>query len=202
MIYVKYIKHSLDVAFALLLLLCLSPIFILLIVILLATQGKTIVYSQLRSGQHLNKFNLYKFRTLEVASYSSLSMYGRKYTKTGRFMRKSGLDELPQLINILKGEMSFVGPRPLPIEYEEKYSEAQLRRFERKPGLTGWAQVNGRNETSWAKRFELDCWYIDHTSMLVDVKVLLRTVTLLIRGMFRKGADEVTMEVFKGTRFI
>lgn len=202
MIYVRYIKSLMDFLVALMLLVCISPLFVLLFLVLGLTQRGNIIFSQLRSGRNLQKFKLYKFRTLLNAPKDSLSMCGKKYTKMGKFMRRSGFDELPQLINILKGEMSFVGPRPLPVEYENRYSEAHLIRFELRPGLTGWAQVNGRNETSWERRFKLDRWYIDHVSILVDLTVLLKTLLLIIKTIFAKGKEEITMDVFKGTRLI
>ena len=202
MIYVKYFKYLFDFVGAAVLLVCLSPLLLVLIATLYITQGRSIFYRQLRTGLHLAHFNLYKFKTLEDAFDDSLSLKERRYTRTGRFLRKSGLDELPQLLNILKGEMSFIGPRPLPVDYESRYSPDQLKRFNLKPGLTGWAQVHGRNETTWDKRFEMDLWYVRHVSVLIDLKIMLKTILMALKGIFGKSRQEVVMEVFKGSKLI
>jgi len=126
-------------------------------------------------------------------------MDNRKFTLTGNLMRRSGLDEIPQLFNILKGDMSFIGPRPLPVEYETKYSNWQLIRFTVKPGITGLAQVHGRNDISWGKRFELDNKYAHHISLLLDVKICIKTIGQILLSLFKQDKEQLEMQVFNGS---
>ncbi len=199
MIYGNYIKGTLDRFIACLLIILFFPFFFGIILLLWATQGRGVFFVQQRSGRHLQHFDLYKFRTLTDDATRGLSMEKRGFTQLGKFMRGTGLDELPQLFNILRGEMSFVGPRPLPTEYEGKYQLSHLKRFDIKPGITGWAQVCGRNDIPWGKRFELDLWYVDHQSFLLDAKIIWLTALGLCSSFFINTKPHGNMEVFDGS---
>lgn len=198
MIYSKYIKQFGDRVVALVLMILLFPLFIFIFILLLITQGNPVIFVQMRSGKTRIKFKIYKFRTLKLTQIKDLGMENRAFTFFGYFMRELGLDELPQLVNIIKGEMSFVGPRPMPVEYNSKYDDHQLKRFMVKPGITGWAQVHGRNNISWVKRFELDQWYVDNVSILIDIKIVWMTLIQFFRSIFIKNKDRVEMPVFNG----
>lgn len=198
--YLKFWKPVIDFCSAAVLLVLLSPLLIVLILALLLTQGFSIFFIQKRNGRACRRFAVYKFRTLKDSAPGHLSIAGRKYTILGKTFRRLGLDELPQLLNVLKGEMSFVGPRPLPVEYEDRYSEEQLRRFELRPGITGWSQVNGRNKTSWTERFSMDIWYNEHVSFTLDLRILITTAWITLTGLIHLKKDEDVMEMFKGTK--
>lgn len=200
MIYSKYIKVFFDKLLAGVLGILLFPGLILIFILLFITQGNPVFYMQLRSGKNQRKFKLYKFRTLVPSDLENLSMENRHFTFFGNVMRRSGLDELPQLINILNGEMSFVGPRPLPTEYEKKYNEVQNLRLRMKPGITGWAQIHGKNDISWDRRFDLDLWYVNHVSLFLDIKICLITVIQFITSIFNPSKKHVEMEVFNGSK--
>ncbi len=156
--------------------------------------GSPILFRQERIGRGDRPFTILKLRTMRTGEGTD----AERLTPFGRFLRKTSLDELPQFINVLKGEMSLVGPRPLPSAYLPLYSEEQRRRHEVRPGITGWAQVNGRNGISWQKRFELDVWYVDHRSFLLDLRILLMTIAAVLthRGISAKG--EATIKPFTG----
>ena len=162
--------------------------------------GRPIIFKQKRPGLNGVNFTFYKFRTMvneKTIKSKSLSDIDR-LTFVGSFLRNNSLDELPSLVNVLKGEMSLVGPRPLLVEYLPLYSKYQARRFEVKPGITGWAQVNGRNALSWKEKFELDVWYVDNKTFILDLKILLMTIITVLK---KKGIDQNssnTMEKFKG----
>ncbi len=163
--------------------------------------GAPIFFRQQRPGLHGTSFFMYKFRTMtnERGGDGTLLSDDQRLTSFGRFLRSASLDELPELINVFKGEMSLVGPRPLLMEYLPLYSEEQFRRHEVKPGITGWAQVNGRNAISWEDKFEFDVWYVDNQSFWLDIKILWMT---LIKVFKREGISQVghsTMPVFKGS---
>jgi lipopolysaccharide/colanic/teichoic acid biosynthesis glycosyltransferase len=192
--YRNFIKPSLDRILAVILMVVFAPFLVLLVLIIFIIDGSPVFFIQYRSGIRMNCFRLYKFRTLVPLENSDLSMKNRHYTRTGRMLRKTGIDELPQLWNILKGEMSFIGPRPMPIEYNQKYSDEQRKRFQVMPGITGWAQVVGRNHITWDERFKLDAWYIEHQSFLLDVKICLKTI-----GQLLKFQPEHIMPVFNGS---
>lgn len=200
MIYTKYRKVFFDRLMAGVLGVFLFPLILSISLLLFITQGNPIIFVQSRSGKNLQRFSLYKFRTLKPADRDDLSMENRKFTFLGKFLRRSGLDELPQLINIIKGEMSFVGPRPLPIEYEELYNKAQLDRFQVKPGITGWAQVHGRNNISWEKRFEFDLWYVNNISLSIDFKICWMTWMNTLKSIVKGYKSQVDMSVFKGSK--
>ncbi len=144
----------------------------------------------------MKRFLVFKYQTLVPSYTSSLSLSNREFTFAGKCLRKSGLDELPQLINILKGEMSFIGPRPMPIAYESKYTHEHLKRFDVVPGITGWAQVHGKNNSSWKARFDFDCWYVDHMSVRIDLKVICMTIYQVVKSI--AGYKDNDMPVFTG----
>lgn len=198
MIYRRYIKEFLSRSFALVLAILLVPFFLFICLGLIITQGKSIFFAQKRSGKNLQNFMLLKFRTLHHDNFQDLGLENRRYTYFGKILRTTGIDELPQLINIIKGEMAFIGPRAMPIEYENCYSQQHIERFGVKPGITGWAQVHGRNDTSWGKRFELDRWYVHHANLMIDMKIVWMT----IRQFFIQGREEIKMDVFNGTNLV
>lgn len=162
--------------------------------------GYPVIFRQTRPGLHGKPFNIYKFRTMtdEKDKNGNLLPDIDRLTGTGNIIRKLSLDELPQLFNVLKGDMSFVGPRPLLMEYLPLYNKEQARRHEVRPGITGWAQVNGRNAISWEERFELDVWYVDNQSFWLDMKILFMTVIKVFKreGISQKG--QATVEKFTG----
>jgi undecaprenyl phosphate N,N'-diacetylbacillosamine 1-phosphate transferase len=200
MFYTSYLKPVLDFIFSALLLLILSPVFILLIVLLGIFQRGNVFFVQRRVGFNEGIFRIIKFKTMrdEYDQYGLALPDNQRLTWIGRLVRKSSLDELPQLLNVLKGDMSFIGPRPLLVEYLPLYNHSQRQRHSVKPGITGWAQVNGRNDVSWQERFEHDIWYVNNRSLRLDLKILFLTVrnVLLAEGISGKGVP--TMEKFKG----
>lgn len=175
------------------------PMFIIACIIRIA-MGRPVLFVQQRPGFHGEPFYLYKFRTMTNANDGSGEVLPDKLrmTATGKILRRSSLDELPQLFNVLKGDLSFVGPRPLLMEYLPRYSPEQARRHEAKPGITGWAQVNGRNAITWGEKFKLDVWYVDHQSFRLDLKIIFMTFwkTLKREGINQPG--QATMEEFRG----
>ena len=181
-------------------LLLLSPVFVIVTIgLFFSNQGKPFFF-QNRPGKNGKIFKIIKFKTMNDRKNSNGDLLpdSERLTEIGAFVRKTSLDEIPQLINVLKGEMSLIGPRPLLPEYLKLYNDVQRRRNEVKPGITGWAQVNGRNTISWEQKFEYDVWYFDHLSFLLDVKILLMTVkkVFVSEGITQEG--HVTSEEFKG----
>lgn len=197
----QYFKSILDRAVALVALLILWPILLLLILLVWRNFGFPIFYRQLRPGHNSRPFNLLKLRTMtsERDSRGFLLPDHKRLTPFGRWLRSTSLDELPELVNIINGDMSFVGPRPLLMQYLSLYSPEQLRRHSVKPGLSGWAQINGRNAISWEQKFELDVWYVDHQSFLLDLYILFITIYRVIRRDGIGPAGEVTMPYFTGS---
>jgi lipopolysaccharide/colanic/teichoic acid biosynthesis glycosyltransferase len=198
--YRNYLKRLLDFTVSLVGLCCLLPIGIIITILLcIANDGKPIFF-QRRPGINGQIFLLMKFKTMNDRRGldGKLLPDEQRLTKLGKFIRKTSLDELPQLINVLKGEMSLIGPRPLLVEYLPLYTAFQNRRHEVKPGITGWAQVNGRNAISWENKFELDVWYVDHISMALDLKIILLTIKKVFKteGISQQG--HATMPVFTG----
>tara|TARA_B110000902_G_C14241035_1_gene562458 strand:+ start:38 stop:637 length:600 start_codon:yes stop_codon:yes gene_type:complete len=195
-------KLFFDLIISVILAVLLSPIMILLVLLMLMFQGKSILFSQNRLGKNHKPFKIIKFRTMtnEVDSEGVLLPDIKRTTKIGNFLRKSSLDELPGLLNVLKGEISLVGPRPLPTQYLSRYSQEQDRRHEVKPGITGWAQVNGRNAISWEKKFRLDVWYVDNKSFLLDLKILFLTIHKVILKKDIVPVNKDAMEEFLGTK--
>lgn len=177
-----------------------SPVFLVVTLLLaIANNGKSFFF-QLRPGKNGRIFRIVKFKTMidKRDASGQLLPDDQRLTPVGRFVRKTSLDEIPQLINVLKGDMSLIGPRPLLVEYLPLYSPEQSRRHEVRPGITGWAQVNGRNTISWNQKFEYDVWYVDHLSLMLDVKILLMTILKVFK---REGINQdgrATMERFTG----
>jgi lipopolysaccharide/colanic/teichoic acid biosynthesis glycosyltransferase len=188
-------KRLLDITVSSILLLLLSPVVLAVSLISLLVQGSPVLFSQERPGKHGVIFTIRKFRTMASGNGTD----AQRLTKWGKFLRKTSLDELPQLWNILKGEMSLVGPRPLLVEYLPLYSKEQARRHDVTPGLTGWAQVKGRNAITWEEKFGYDVWYVDNRSFLLDLKILGLTVLKVLRRSDINHEDSATMENFKGT---
>ena len=161
-----------------------SPLMLLAALFIRATMGRPVLFRQLRPGSMGRPFVLYKFRTMRPESDSATSSDEQRISRVGGFLRKTSLDELPELWNVLNGEMSLVGPRPLLMQYLDRYSPEQRRRHEVLPGITGWAQVNGRNAVEWEERLAMDVWYVDHQTLWLDLKILALTV---IRVLGRQG---------------
>ncbi|WNF35314.1 sugar transferase [Bacillaceae bacterium IKA-2] len=197
-------KRIYDLLFSATLLLILLPIFIVVIILVRTKLGSPILFKQQRPGLYSKPFSLYKFRTMtgEINSDGQLLPDHVRLTSFGKFLRKYSLDELPQLINVLKGDISLIGPRPLLMEYVPLYSEQQLSRHNVKPGITGWAQVNGRNAISWEEKFELDVWYVNNQTLFLDLKILLLTVSKVIKSEGINQPGNTTMERFRGSNFL
>jgi len=195
-------KRLLDLAFTIPGLLAISPVFIIVALLILARIGRPVFFRQERPGLNARPFSLYKFRTMTDGrdEDGALLPDAQRLTPFGRFLRATSLDELPELFNVLKGDMSLVGPRPLLMRYLDRYTPEQFRRHEMPPGLTGWAQVNGRNALSWEEKFELDIWYVDHWSLWLDVKILALTLWKVLKKEGISQANHATMEEFMGTR--
>ncbi len=198
--YKKLLKPLLDTAFALIVLTLLSPLLVITAVVVRLGLGSPIFFTQVRPGLGEKLFTIYKFRTMtnDKDKEGNFLPDDKRLKGIGKFIRSTSLDELPQLFNILKGDMSFVGPRPLLVEYLELYDKKQKRRHEVKPGITGWAQVNGRNAISWREKFELDIYYVDNCSFLLDLKILWLTLIKVIKGSGVSSGTSVTMEKFRG----
>lgn len=199
--YSRLIKRAADMVAAILLLMLFAPLVFVLVIAVRIALGSPGIFTQTRVGLNDRTFLFYKFRTMtnQCDTRGNLLPDAERLTPFGRFLRASSLDELPQLWNVVKGDMSLVGPRPLLPEYLPRYSAFQRRRHEVKPGITGWTQVNGRNALSWEEKFKLDVWYVDHLSFMVDLRILRMTLAsvLLRRGISRQ--DHATMPVFTGT---
>lgn len=198
--YKKYFKGIVDFTGALILLIIFSPILLITTLLLLLANGGNAFFYQIRPGKYGRLFSIIKFKTMNdfVDQNGELKKDAERLTALGSFIRKSSIDELPQLINVLKGDMSLIGPRPLLPEYMPLYSDEQSRRHECKPGITGWAQVNGRNAISWVDKFKYDVWYVDHISLLLDLKILLLTIKKVIIKEGITSGTSVTMEKFTG----
>lgn len=197
-----WIKRATDLIMSLILLTLLSPLMIGIAILVRAKLGNPILFKQNRPGKEGEIFTMYKFRTMnnDEDKYGQILPDRGRLSKFGHRLRNSSLDELPELFNILKGEMSFVGPRPLLIQYLDRYSPEQARRHEVKPGLTGWAQVNGRNSISWEEKFKLDVWYVDNLSLLLDIKILFMTFSKVLNQHGVAAEGEVTMNEFMGNK--
>lgn len=195
-------KRVFDILVALLLLLGLFPVMILVALLIRWAMGGRVLFRQQRPGLHGKPFTMVKFRTMREAvdSHGKPLSDEVRLTRLGCFLRQSSLDELPALLNVLKGEMSMVGPRPLLIEYLPLYSKEQMRRHDVMPGITGWAQVNGRNDISWDEKFCLDTWYVDNRTFLLDIRILLMTIWKVLKweGISQKG--HITVEKFTGNK--
>ena len=200
MIYARLFKPVLDRSLAFLLIILLLPVMVIVALAIYCTMGAPVVFKQVRPGKNAKLFSIYKFRTMtdEKGPDEELLPDHLRLKGFGRFIRSTSLDELPQLFNVLKGEMSFIGPRPLLVEYLPLYSPEQQRRHAVLPGITGWAQVNGRNTISWQRKFELDVEYVERISFLTDLTIILLTLKKVFvrEGISQEG--HVTMEKFNG----
>ena len=194
-------KRVLDLTVTLPALVVLSPLLGTIALLVRLSLGRPVFFRQQRPGLHGKPFTLYKFRTMTDARDDQGNPLpdAARLTSLGRFLRATSLDELPELFNVLKGEMSLVGPRPLLMRYLDRYTPEQMRRHEVKPGITGWAQVNGRNALTWEQKFALDVWYVDHQSLWLDVKILFLTVWHVLRREGISQPGHATMEEFFGS---
>ena len=193
-------KTLFDKTLALFLIILFSPIYIIISLLILWKMGNPILFRQKRPGYKEKIFGIYKFRTMtnDTDADGNLLPDEQRLVGIGKFIRSTSLDELPQLFNVFKGEMSFVGPRPLLIEYLDLYNDTQKRRHDVRPGITGWAQVNGRNAISWEQKFEYDVWYVDNQSFWMDIKILWLTASKVLKrdGISQEG--QATMDAFNG----
>lgn len=198
---INSVKRSFDIIGSLSGIIFLSPLMALLAIIVRVTLGTPVIYRQIRPGLHGKPFVLHKFRTMPdlKGNDGEMAPDENRLTPVGRLLRGTSLDELPELFNVLKGDMSLVGPRPLLTEYLPLYSPEQARRHDVRPGMTGWAQVNGRNTVGWEDKFMMDLWYIDNRSLPLDLKIILMTLSKVFRreGISQEG--EATMSRFKGS---
>ncbi len=200
--YKHFFKRIFDFFIALFVLLLASPVILLVMLFLgLANKG-SIFFTQQRPGKNEKVFKIWKFKTMndQKDAAGNLLPDEVRLTTAGKFVRKTSLDELPQLFNVLKGDMSLIGPRPLLVSYLPLYNAHQKRRHEVRPGITGWAQVNGRNAISWEKKFEYDVYYVDHRSFLLDLKIIFLTIQKVIKSDGISSSTSATMEVFTGTK--
>jgi len=194
------IKRAFDITVAAAALLVASPLLLLVAIAVRVNLGSAVLFRQQRPGLHGRPFTMVKFRTMRDA----IGRDGRplpdadRLTTFGKLLRSTSLDELPELWNVLRGEMSLVGPRPLLMEYLDRYTPEQSRRHDVRPGVTGWAQVHGRNALSWEERFRLDVWYVEHRSLRLDLHILLRTITIVLRRTGVSAKGEATMSAFEG----
>ena len=198
--YKNFFKQLIDFFIALLGLVILSPLIILVIIGLFISNNGRPFFIQKRPGKNEKIFSIFKFKTMndKKDSLGNLLSDAQRLTKIGSFVRKTSIDEIPQLINVLKGEMSLIGPRPLLPEYLPLYNEMQKKRHEVKPGITGWAQVNGRNAISWQQKFEYDCWYVDKISFLLDIKIVVMTIKKIAIKEGINSANSATINPFNG----
>jgi lipopolysaccharide/colanic/teichoic acid biosynthesis glycosyltransferase len=199
--YKCFFKRFLDIVFSGLALLCLSPVLIVVTIWLhFANKGAGAFFTQERPGKGGKIFKIYKYKTMtdERDANGNLLPDADRLTKVGKFVRSTSIDELPQLWNVFIGDMSLIGPRPLLVQYLPLYSAEQARRHEVRPGITGWAQCHGRNNISWAEKFKLDVWYVDHVSFATDLKVIFTTINKVLRRADISQQGEATMEVFNG----
>lgn len=201
MIYRKYIKRLLDIVLSAAALILFSWLYLILAVMVRIKLGAPVIFRQERPGLRNRIFKLYKFRTMtdERDENGELLPDRDRLTPFGGFLRASSLDELPELWNILKGEMSIVGPRPLLVQYLPLYNEHQARRHEVRPGLTGFAQINGRNAVTWEEKFDMDVQYVDNISFAMDVSIFFKTIMCVLKREGISGENSVTMEAFEGT---
>ena len=200
--YQKHVKRPMDFILALIALIVLFPLLIIIAILVKINLGSPVIFKQQRPGLNEKIFTLYKFRTMADIrdKNGKLLPDNQRLTRFGKFLRSTSLDELPELYNILKGDMSFVGPRPLLVEYLPLYNQLQRRRHEVKPGLTGLAQVNGRNAISWDQKFELDVEYVDNVSFIGDLKIIILTFKKVLTREGISSENSVTMEPFTGNK--
>lgn len=199
--YRKYIKRILDFILSLIALVILSPIILVIAILVRIKLGSPVIFKQKRPGLNEKIFTLYKFRTMTDAKDENGNLLpdNIRLTKFGKILRSTSLDELPELFNILKGDMSIVGPRPLLVKYLPLYNKSQKHRHDVRPGFTGWAQCNGRNALSWEEKFDLDIYYVNHLSFFIDVKILFKTIKIVLLREGISSDTSVTMEEFRGS---
>lgn len=200
MFYSKFGKRFFDLALTLSGIILILPLMVLVALLVKSRLGSPILFKQVRPGLHGKPFTMYKFRTMTDARDSSGNLLpdSQRLTRLGKFLRAASLDELPELWNVLKGDMSLVGPRPLLMQYLKRYTPEQARRHEVKPGVTGWAQVNGRNSISWEDKFRLDVWYVDNCSIFIDIKIIMMTLKKVLKREGISAVGEATMPEFMG----
>ncbi len=199
--YKRIFKRMIDITFSIIVLVALSPLLLAVAIWLrISNEGAGVIFTQPRPGKGGKIFNLYKFKSMNDrrGSDGELLPDEQRLTRAGRLVRATSIDELPQLINVLKGDMSLIGPRPLLVQYLPLYSPRQMRRHEVRPGISGWAQCHGRNALSWSEKFEYDVWYVDHCTFLTDVKVVLSTLRSIVKREGISSATSSTMEPFTG----
>ena len=201
--YKSFFKRFIDFWIAFIAIICISPVLIIVALWLhFANKGAGVFFTQERPGKDGRLFKVIKFKTMtdERDEAGNLLPDAKRLTKVGKFVRSTSLDELPQLINVLKGDMALIGPRPLLVKYLPLYSKEQMRRHEVRPGISGWAQCHGRNNISWTEKFKLDVWYVDHLSLWTDLKVILITVMKVIRraDINNESGKSATVESFNG----
>ncbi|NQZ04710.1 sugar transferase [Idiomarina sp.] len=195
-------KRLIDFTVALVALIVALPILLICALLIRLFIGKPVLFKQTRPGLKAKPFNMVKFRTMtnERDEHGNLLPDEKRLTRLGKFLRSTSLDELPELWNVLNGDMSLVGPRPLLMEYLDLYTDEQARRHEARPGITGWAQVNGRNAISWEQKFNLDVWYVDNQSMWLDIKIIFMTAKKVLVREGISASGEATMSKFKGSK--
>ncbi|SES88328.1 sugar transferase EpsL [Oceanobacillus limi] len=195
------VKRSFDILVSILGIILFSVIMVIAAILIRMKLGKPVIFKQVRPGQFGKPFEVYKFRTMtdEVDESGALLPDHVRLTRFGKLIRKLSIDELPQLFNVLKGDISLVGPRPLLMEYLSLYNPEQARRHDVKPGITGWAQVNGRNALSWEEKFKLDVWYVDNQSFWLDLKILFLTALKVVKSEGINQEGQATIEKFRGT---
>ena len=199
--YKHFFKRFIDFTLSLIGFIIISPIFIVVwIWLTIANKGAGALFFQERPGKDEKIFKVIKFKTMtdERDASGNLLPDAERLTKVGKFVRSTSLDEIPQLLNVIKGDMSLIGPRPLLVQYLPLYNDTQRRRHEVRPGITGWAQVNGRNAISWTQKFEYDVWYVDNISLSLDIKILVRTILKVFKREGISSETSSTMEAFKG----
>jgi sugar transferase EpsL len=201
-LYRRYGKRVLDLAVSMVVLVLLAPVLMVTAVLVRARLGSPVIFRQRRPGRDGRPFQMWKFRTMTDArdARGNLLPDEQRLTRFGQLLRSTSLDELPELWNVLRGEMSLVGPRPLLMEYLDRYTPEQARRHEVRPGITGWAQVNGRNSLSWEEKFEHDVWYVENQSLMLDLKILWKTLVSVVRREGINQQGQATVEYFQGTR--
>ena len=199
--YERYFKRFLDFWISLIALICISPLLLVVIIWLyFANKGTGVFFMQDRPGKNSKIFRLIKFKTMtdEKDENGNLLPDEARITKVGKFIRSTSVDELPQLFNVLKGDMALIGPRPLLVQYLPLYSKEQARRHEVRPGISGWAQCHGRNAISWSQKFKLDVWYVDHINLLTDIKIILITIKNVLSRKDISHEGQATMDDFTG----
>lgn len=199
--YKKFLKRGIDFIVSLVGFIFMLPVFLIITIILfIANQGSPF-FTQKRPGQNSKVFSVIKFKSMndKKDALGNLLADDIRLTSIGKFVRKTSLDEIPQLLNVIKGDMSLIGPRPLLVEYLDLYSEIQARRHDVKPGITGWAQVNGRNAISWEDKFKFDVWYVENISLLIDIRIIWMTILKVLKSEGISSETSQTMERFQGS---